>query len=293
MASALSIPELLEDIEDAHMEEIEEPEPEVNVKALQEASSKGKVHGSLFMNYLLAGGNVCLVMMVLSLYIVAQACASGVDFFVSFWVNIEELRTRNDTMNINVPRYKSPEVWTKENCIRAYTFLIVSLFVTALARSMLFYKLAMWCSQKLHDTIFNNVVNATMRFFDTNPSGRILNRFSKDIGNIDEMLPKVILDAGQILLSMVGSLVLITIVKAYFLILVGVVGVFFFILRHIFLKSSKNIKRLEGICKSKPYCVAWKTSKSFVFSEESCFHTFEHHPSRTYDDTSVWGSIDA
>lgn len=85
-----------------------------------------------------------------------------------------------------------------ETCIYVYTGLIVGLFVVALARSLLFYKLAMWSSQALHDMLFNNIIRATMRFFDTNPSGRILNRFSKDIGGIDELLPKVILDTGQV-----------------------------------------------------------------------------------------------
>lgn len=45
-------------------------------------------------------------------------------------------------------------------------------------------------SQKLHDKMFDGVISAPMRFFDTNPSGRILNRFSKDMGAIDELLPK-------------------------------------------------------------------------------------------------------
>lgn len=37
-----------------------------------------------------------------------------------------------------------------------------------------------------------------MRFFDVNPSGRIMNRFSKDMGTIDELLPKVLIDAIQV-----------------------------------------------------------------------------------------------
>lgn len=48
---------------------------------------------------------------------------------------------------------------------------------------------------------------------------------------------------------MVGSLVLVTVVNPYFLIMVAVIGTLFLLMRHVFLKSSKNIKRLEGISK--------------------------------------------
>lgn len=51
----------------------------------------------------------------------------------------------------------------------------------------------------------------------------------------------------QILLLMAGSLILVAIVNAYFLIPVAVIACIFMFLRIIFLKSSKNIKRLEGM----------------------------------------------
>lgn len=170
---------------------------------MQEASSKGKVHGSLGFRYLHAGGNICTVLTVTFLFLLAQTFASAVDYFVSFWTNIEESRNVtlpfiNDT-DVQVDRLnkKDPE-FTSELCIYIYTGLIVGLFFIALCRSVLFYKLAMWSSKSLHNSMFLNVINAPMRFFDTNPSGRILNRFSKDIGNIDELLPKTVLDAGQV-----------------------------------------------------------------------------------------------
>lgn len=95
--------------------------------------------------------------------------------------------------------------------------------------------------------MFNGLISTKMRFFDTNPSGRILNRFSKDLGATDEFLPKAILDASQIILNMVGTIVVAGTVNPYFLIPVFVLGIFFGLIRKVFLKTAKNIKRLEGV----------------------------------------------
>lgn len=231
-------------------EEAGEEEGQMQTKDLQEESSKGKIRGSLNLKYLLAGGNLFTVLNIFFLFILAQVAASAVDYFVSYWTKIEEFRNvtsiGNDTIVI---ADKTGSEWSTDLCIYIYSGLIVALFVIALTRSMLFYKLAMWSSENLHNTMFDRVISTSMRFFDTNPSGRILNRFSKDMGNIDEWLPKTILDAGQILLIMAGSLVLVALVNPYFLILVAIISVFFLLLRNVFLKSSKNIKRLEGISK--------------------------------------------
>lgn len=166
---------------------------------MQEESSKGKVHGSLALKYLLAGGNLCLVSFVILLFLIAQFFASASDYFVSFWVNIEEFRnvtliSNDTTVTIN----KAGPNWSTDLCIYIYSALIVLLFIFTLLRSMLFYQLAMWSSKALHNSMFDSIISTTMRFFDTNPSGRILNRFSKDMGSIDEWLPKTILDAGQV-----------------------------------------------------------------------------------------------
>ena len=56
----------------------------------------------------------------------------------------------------------------------------------------------MKASKNLHNQMFNGISYAHMYFFNTNPSGRILNRFSKDMGQIDEILPAVMIDVIQV-----------------------------------------------------------------------------------------------
>lgn len=100
--------------------------------------------------------------------------------------------------------------------------------------------------------MFSGIISTSMRFFDTNPSGRILNRFSKDMGAVDEFLPKAFLDATQVILNMVGAIIVTAAVNPMFLIPVAVMSIIFVFVRKVYLKTSKNIKRLEGVCESLP-----------------------------------------
>lgn len=104
-------------------------------------------------------------------------------------------------------------------------------------------------SRKLHNVLFNGIISTSLRFFDTNPLGRILNLFSKDLGNVDELLPKSLMDASQHILTMIGSISLTVIVQPLFLIPIILVGAVYIYVRKIYLKSSKDIKRMEGISK--------------------------------------------
>lgn len=46
--------------------------------------------------------------------------------------------------------------------------------------------------------MFECISLSPMSFFHANPSGRILNRFSKDMGSVDELLPQAMLDCLQV-----------------------------------------------------------------------------------------------
>lgn len=82
--------------------------------------------------------------------------------------------------------------------IYIYTALILLTIITTMCRTFFFYKVTTNSSDKIHVNSFSGLLKTPMRFFDTNPSGRILNRFSKDIGAIDEILPRYLLDTVQV-----------------------------------------------------------------------------------------------
>lgn len=67
--------------------------------------------------------------------------------------------------------------------------------------------------------------------------------------SVDEVLPKSILDSVQNILGLFGVIVVIAVANPYFLIPVSVLSILSFFMRNIYLKTSKDIKRLEGIGK--------------------------------------------
>lgn len=46
-------------------------------------------------------------------------------------------------------------------------------------------------ARSLHNQMFNALLRAPVLFFDSNPIGRVVNRFSKDVSSIDEQLSDV------------------------------------------------------------------------------------------------------
>lgn len=112
-----------------------------------------------------------------------------------------------------------------------------------------FYAVCVRASQRIHESMLNGLIATPMRFFDQNASGRILNRFSKDLGATDEVMPKDMLDAIQVIFNVTGVILVTTIVDPLFIAPVTVLGIVFVFVRHIYLKTSRNLKRLDGISK--------------------------------------------
>lgn len=75
-------------------------------------------------------------------------------------------------------------------------------------------------------------------------------RFSRDLGGVDELLPKAILDTAQFIMAMVGAVVVTAIVNPLFLIPVFLLSFIFHAVRKNYLLTSRRIKRLEGAARS-------------------------------------------
>lgn len=75
------------------------------------------------------------------------------------------------------------------------------------------------------------------------------------MGAIDELLPRASLDAVQVFLVMSGILMIVFIVSPWMIAPAVALGLLFYYLRVIYLKSAQDVKRLEGVSESKLYIV--------------------------------------
>lgn len=155
---------------------------------------------------------------------------------------------------INYIKYltnRSIDFWdlSTETCIYIYTGIIVATVVITLLRSFIFYNICMRASISLHNAMFGSIIHSTMKFFNVNSSGRILNRFSKDTGAIDELLPMTMIDTLQIALLLIGAVVVIAIVNYWLIIPTIVIALILYFLRVIYITTSRSVKRLEGVSK--------------------------------------------
>lgn len=69
------------------------------------------------------------------------------------------------------------------------------------------------------------------------------------MGQVDEILPAVMIDVFQIFLQLFGIIIVIAVVNKYLIIPTVIVGIIFYFLRGYYLSASRNIKRIEATSK--------------------------------------------
>ncbi|RLN90226.1 hypothetical protein BBJ28_00021086 [Nothophytophthora sp. Chile5] len=185
-------------------------------------------------------GLVVVVVLIVS-YCVAQAARTIVDWWPGHWAR--KMAKREDD-----PSYSSTTfgMW--------YLGLIVLCSVLTMGRALMMIESCVRTSQNLHDELFRRVLQAPVtRYFDVTPMGRILNRFSNDLDQMDSTLPQEYQLLGQNVAMALGSLV----VSAFASYWIGVsyipIFVVFLYTGLYYKKTSCEIKRLEGVTRTPVY----------------------------------------
>lgn len=147
----------------------------------------------------------------------------------------------------------SHEKQRSSKTIGTYGAFVGSNFLGTVITSYLFYSTLLKASETLHNKMVWSVIKAPVLYFDKTPVGRILNRFSKDIGNMDDVLPPQFLLAVEVLLFAICTILLPVAANVWLLFAaIPVIIIAVYYVRY-YLKSAREIKRLEAITCSPVY----------------------------------------
>jgi ABC-type multidrug transport system fused ATPase/permease subunit len=105
-------------------------------------------------------------------------------------------------------------------------------------------------TQILHKKLLWSVLRGTLRFFESTPTGRIINRFTKDIEATESSIPSSIQSLIDYFLSLVSTVIIISSSTPYFLIALLPITIFYIIVQRYFVPSNRQLKRLQSASKS-------------------------------------------
>ncbi|ORZ32683.1 multidrug resistance-associated protein 4-like protein [Catenaria anguillulae PL171] len=201
-----------------------------------ETSQVGRVRWSTFSRFLIQPTSLLMLVTTIVAMFGGQILAVSSDWHLARWVN------------------KPPEVQLGDSFyFTLYWALIAAAVTVGLVRAVLFYQLLLNSSRAVSATMLEKVLDAPLAWFNKNPTGRILNRFTKDLSQIDEQLPTVFFNFTQCLFQSIGVIIVVIMVLPWVALSVPVLATVFFLFRRWYIAASRRIKRIESTTRSPVY----------------------------------------
>ncbi|XP_060700648.1 ATP-binding cassette sub-family C member 3 isoform X5 [Hemiscyllium ocellatum] len=108
-------------------------------------------------------------------------------------------------------------------------------------------------SRLIHLHILEHVLCCSLSFFESTPSGRILNRFGKDMDTIDVNIPENIDIWIRCLLYTLAVLLICCALSPAFLLVTVPLLLFYWLVQRFYVATSRQLKRLESVSRSPIY----------------------------------------
>uniref|UniRef100_A0A8C0GTI2 Canalicular multispecific organic anion transporter 1 n=1 Tax=Chelonoidis abingdonii TaxID=106734 RepID=A0A8C0GTI2_CHEAB len=194
-----------------------------------------QVKFSLYLQYLRAVG-WGFSAWVLITYVAQYAAFMGSNLWLSDWTD-DSLRYWNQTYP------------TSQRDMRIGVFGALGT-----AQALLATRGAIRASRVLHQQLLSNILRVPMSFFDTTPTGRIVNRFAKDIFTVDETIPMSFRSWLTCFLGIISTLLMICLATPYFaLIIIPLIIELLLWSQRYYVSTSRQLRRLDSVTRSPIY----------------------------------------
>ncbi len=215
----------------------EEVDGETHKQVSEEKRAQGRVSFAVYSGYIRAGGGVLLWLLLLASFFGNAFSDLGANWWLRLWTSASS----------SVDEKHSTEWW-----ILRWTLIQLVQVVAMTAGYALVCIASLLAGSRLFHQLLRTVLRAPLRFHDSTPSGRLLNRFGKDMEQIDSNIGEELTDAAKSILTAIAALVATWIGGGpIVLVILLFMSPMFYILVGTFTNAARDLKRLDSNAASK------------------------------------------
>ncbi|EED23005.1 ABC bile acid transporter, putative [Talaromyces stipitatus ATCC 10500] len=234
----------------------------------EEAREHGRVKGAVYKAYLKAGGGVPYWIVVLLAFAGMQAIVTGRSWWLKIWTGNDGHEAKGQTfthfLQSQTPSpgfynasLSNPILHSESNSgysLKFYLGIYIMLSVVSALLGTFQYFYLYTGSLRASRVLFNNlcytVLRTPLRWIDTVPLGRILNRFTSDFETVDGRLSRDFSGELHDIFQLTGVIVAGIFVSPYVILLAACLLSACVWIASIYLHGAREVKRLESNAKS-------------------------------------------
>uniref|UniRef100_A0A8C9T4P4 Cystic fibrosis transmembrane conductance regulator n=1 Tax=Scleropages formosus TaxID=113540 RepID=A0A8C9T4P4_SCLFO len=242
-----------------------------------------------YFRYISLNRNLIYTLIFIVLVFVVEVAGSVIGIFLIDHI----LQMENMTAHSNVSSPGFPVIITPTSAFYiVYIYVATSESILALGffRGLPLVHTLLTVSKRLHQEMLQSVLRAPMAVLNTMKTGRIMNRFTKDMATIDDMLPLILFDFIQLTLIVLGAISVVSIMRPYIFIAAVPLSVIFLLMRKYFLYTGQQLKQLEAEARSPIFSHLIISLKGLWtirgFGRQTYFETLFHKALNTH--TAIW-----
>ncbi|XP_065933456.1 ATP-binding cassette sub-family C member 4-like isoform X3 [Magallana gigas] len=234
-----------------------------------EFGETGDVGWNVYKDYYLSGRPWLYLPLTIFLLLIAYAVYGYGDWHLAKWAELSDslnLRTQNGSYSLYPVMDKISPVhptllsnFTTEGSLITLQgdelmqqyLVAMSVFVVGISLfSLVYFRMSVIISKRLHNNVFRVVMGAKTHFFDSNPVGQILNKFARDLGLIDSVIPTLTNTVVEIIVRLAMQIGITCIINPYLLLPLTPLVIVIYLVRWFSLPTTRNMKRLEAMTQS-------------------------------------------
>eukprot|EP00058_Branchiostoma_floridae_P022116 XP_002607606.1 hypothetical protein BRAFLDRAFT_71484 [Branchiostoma floridae] len=215
----------------------------------------GSVKYANYTNYIKFCGGYLITFLVLVQFLLNTGISVFANFWISFWLEQGDGSPANGTNSTQAS--SSGSIADNPN-LNFYVIVLggtaLAMVVSIIIKFWSFSKVTIVAAYRFHKRLFQSVFRSPTQFFDTTPNGRILNRFSKDMDEVDAQLPFQLNILSEQLWSVLASIISIAVVFPWLLVAIVPISVLFYVAYYFFRSVVRDLKRFQNVTRTPWLC---------------------------------------